>query len=202
MNIADLLYDRLREWSKSETIYFGSRCDPYMPIEEKYGLTRKCLSILNKLGIKTMITTKSDNNLIYRDIDILSNFNTDITVLMGMSNINQIGEGVLSNNIITANKLVDSGISVWGFITPVLPFIMDVDEIIEALNENIPIYLDKLMVEAGTIQAEKIKRFIWQNYPEYDEQYHRIIYENDESYYDEIKCRYANDSRVTMLFGN
>ena len=200
MNIADLLHDRLSTWNKSETIYFGSRCDPYMQIEEKYGLTRKCLSVLNELNISAMITTKADNDLIFRDIDILKNFNADLTVLMGISNINQIGEGALSNNILTANKLVDSGVSVWGFITPVLPYIMDVEEIIKELNTDIPIFLDKLIISPGTIQAKQMTRFIEQNYPEYTEEYNQIIHENDESYFEELSREYADDSRVKILF--
>ena len=199
-NIADLLHDRLAAWNKSETIYFGSRCDPYMQIEEKYGLTRKCLSVLNELSINTMITTKADNNLIFRDIDILTKFSADITVLMGISNINQIGEGALSNNILTANTLIDRGVSVWAFITPVLPYIMDVEEIIEVLNPNIPIFLDKLRIDADTVQADKMKRFIRKNYPEYTEEYDNIIYENDERYFEELMSEYANNSRIKILF--
>ena len=200
VNIADLLHDRLSAWDKSETIYLGSRCDPYMQIEESYGLTRKCLSVLNEMNISTMITTKSDNNLIFRDIDILTNFSTDITVLMGISNINQIEEGALSNNIQTANKLADYGVSVWGFITPVLPFIMDVEEIIEALNPDIPIFIDKLRIEAETVQAKNMKIFVEQNFPEYIGEYHQLINENDERYFDDLVREYANDSRVKILF--
>ena len=200
INIADLLPEKLSTWNKSETIYIGSRCDPYMPLEEKYGLTRKCLSVLNELCIKTMIVTKADNDLIFRDIDILKNFNADLTVLMGLSNINQVGEGILSNNISTANKLNDDGINVWAFITPVLPYIMDVDEIIESLNSNIPVYLDKLGIEPGTLRAKKMMKFIENNYPEFIEDYELIINENDERYFDELIKEYSNDSRVKILF--
>lgn len=199
-NIADLLHGRLNAWDKSETIYFGSRCDPYMQIEEKYGLTRKCLSVLNELSINTMITTKADNNLIYRDIDILKNFSADMTILMGISNINQIGEGALNNNISVSNNLVNNGISVWGFITPVLPYIMDIEEIIEALHEDIPIYLDKLRIEEGTVQADNMMKFIRRYYPEYIKQYNKIIHENDEQYFDELIDEYTNNSRVKVIF--
>ena len=199
-NIADLLYNRLKTWAKSETIYLGSRCDPYMQLEEEYGLTRKCLSVLNDLSISTMITTKADNNLILRDMDILTNFSADITILMGMSHINQIQEGALSNNILTANTLVEKGVPVWGFITPVLPYIMDVEEIIAALHEDIPIFLDKLMIQEDTVQAGNMKIFIAQQYPEYTEQYDKIIHDNDLLYFEELKREYANNSRVKILF--
>ena len=199
-NIADLLNDRLNTWDKTETIYLGSRCDPYMQIEEEYGLTRKCLSVLNELNISTMITTKSDNNLIFRDIDILTKFNADITILMGLTNVNQIGKSVQSNNILTANKLFDNGVSVWGFITPVLPYIMDIEKTITALNENIPIFLDKLRIDSNTIQAKNMQEFIKQHYLKYEEIYDKIINENDESYYDELISKYANNNRIKVLF--
>ncbi|MDR0325301.1 MAG: hypothetical protein LBI19_04295 [Oscillospiraceae bacterium] len=200
INIADLINEKLSSWDKSEIVYIGSRCDPYMQLEEEYGLTRKCLSVLNELGINTMITTKSDNSLIFRDIDILRNFNADITVLMGISNVNQIEEGVQNNNILTANNLVGNGVPVWVFITPVLPYIMDVEEIIDALNADIPIFLDKLRIEADTIQADKLKKFIRQHYPEYIDQYNKVINENDERYYDELTSKYASNSRIKILF--
>jgi DNA repair photolyase len=119
---------------------------------------------------------------------------------MGISNINQIEEGAQSNNILTANNLVDNGVRVWGFITPVLPYIMDVEEIIEALNKDIPVFLDKLMIEADTIQATNMKKFIRQHYPEYIDQYNKIIYENDERYFDELTGKYANNSRIKNSF--
>ena len=200
MNIADLLKGRLATWPKSETIYVGSRCDPYMPIEERYGLTRKCLSILDELSINAMIVTKSDNNLIFRDMDILTSFSAGITVLMGIANISQIGKGALNNNILTANKLYSGGVSVWAFITPVLPYIMDIEKLIGALNADIPIYIDKLRIKADTIQAKNMKRFIRQRYPEYAEKYDKILGGNDESYYDEWIGQYAGNSRVKILF--
>ena len=156
VNIADALKERLASWVKTDEIYIGSRCDPYMQLEEKYGLTRKCLSVLSDLKINTMIVTKSDNNLIFRDIDILCNFGADLTVLLGIANINQIGKGILNDNIRTANKLHESGVPVWVFITPVLPYVMNVEEIISELHGDIPIYLDKLRIKNNTIQSKNI----------------------------------------------
>jgi DNA repair photolyase len=199
VNIAELLNERLKTWLKDETIYLGSRCDPYMQLEENYGLTSKCLSILNNFKINTMITTKSDNELIFKDIDILKNFQAEITVLMGITNINQIGKGKDNKNIQTANKLFNEGIRVWAFITPILPYIMNVDEIISVINPDIPIYLNKLRLE-DTIQIKNTIKFIEQSYPKYTEKYNELIYENNEEYFDEIKRKYSNNKRINILF--
>jgi len=82
---------------KTETVYLGSRCDPYMPLEEEYGLTRKCLLVLDQLRINTMLTTKADCDLIFRDLELLKNFKAEMTILMGMSNINQVGKRTQNN---------------------------------------------------------------------------------------------------------
>jgi len=200
LNIADILKDKLTSWNKKDEIYIGSKCDPYMPIEEKYGLTRKILAALSNLNINTMIATKSDNNLILRDLDILAAFNAEMTVLMGMSNINQISKGGLNNNITVANKLHDNGVVVWAFITPFLPFIMDAENIINKLTPNIPVFFDKLRVGKDTIQADNMKRFISSQYPEYIQQYEEIINNNNEKYYDVLASRYADNNRIKILF--
>ena len=200
INIAELLSDRLGSWNKDETIYFGSKCDPYMQLEERYSLTRKCLEVLNELKINTMITTKSDNRLIFRDIDIIKNFNAEMTVLMGLSNINQIGKGSQNKNILTANELNDNSIEVWAFITPVLPYIMDVEAIISMLNPNIPIFIDKLRIDNDPIREKKMSEFIEKQYPNLKEKYNEIIYENDENYFIELVEKYSNDSIVKILF--
>lgn len=199
-NIAEILHDKLSSWNKKNEIYIGSKCDPYMPIEVKYGLTRKCLAALSELNINTMVATKSDNNLILRDLDILTAFNAEMTVLMGMSNINQINKGVLNNNIVTANKLHENGIVVWVFITPLLPFIMNAEKIINALNPNIPVFLDKLRIEKDTVQANNMKQFISSQYPDYIKHYDEIINNNDESYYDVLVSKYSDNNRIRILF--
>ena len=171
-----------------------------MPLEEEYSLTRKCLLVLDQLRINTMITTKADSNLIFRDIELLKNFKAEMTVLMGMSNMNQVGKETQNNNILAANKLSDNGIAVWAFLTPVLPHIMNVGEIISALNADMPIFLDKLRINANTIQAEKMTRFIERNFPEYIKQHDAIINENDESYFDDLVDTYVDNDRVHILF--
>lgn len=199
-NISETLDTVLEEWPKSTTLYLGSRCDPYMQIEEEYQLTRKCLEILSKWNIPTMITTKSDNGLIFRDIDVLKGFNSQLTVLMGMSNINQISKGADNQNIITANELQKTGIQVWAFITPIFPYIMDTDAMINSLSPDIPISLDKLRIFKDTEQISKLEDFIRKQYPSLMERYVDIIYKNDENYYNNLQNKYKNNPRVKFLF--
>ena len=198
-NIAELLGARLAEWPKEETIYLGSRCDPYMPLEATYQLTRECLAILDELHINTMITTKADTGLIFRDINLLKSFKAELTILMGMSNINQVCKGSQNENVLAANRLHESGVRVWAFITPVLPYIMDVEAMIAAIDPGIPVFLDKLRIVNGAVQT-KMQEFVARRFLEFAEAYNAIIFGGDERYYRDLERKYANDKRVKFLF--
>ncbi|MEM2896998.1 MAG: hypothetical protein QW265_05405 [Candidatus Bathyarchaeia archaeon] len=43
--------------------------DPYQPMEEEYGVTKKCIEVLIKHGFPILIVTKSD--LVLRDLELL-----------------------------------------------------------------------------------------------------------------------------------
>lgn len=202
INIADLLEKRLQDWPKTETIYLGSLCDPYMSIEKEYGLTRKCLEILSKYKIPTMITTKADNDLILRDTELLKNFCADMTVLMGISNMKQLKNeyaGNKNHNIEISNKLHEMGIKVWAFITPVMPYIVSANQMIEEFNKDIPIILDLLRVKKGSIQAMHIKKYINIEYPHLIDKYNEIIDEGSLEYYYDMKEKYKSNKQISFL---
>ena len=203
-NIADMLDEALLSWQgdEIEEIYLGSLGDPYMSIEKDYELTRKCLKVLDKHHIPTMITTKSDNELILRDMDILKNFSSDITVLMGISHMRQLNNaynGLENKNIVLANKLHRMGINVQAFITPIMPHIVPVEDMIKQLDTDNPICVDLLRIEKGTIQAECVKKHIAHHYPHLIKEYDSIIDDGNLEYYYELKERYKNDKRIVFL---
>ena len=55
--------------AKRGTIWFASVCDPYQPIEELYGLTRRSLEVLAGRDFPVVIQTKSAR--VRRDIDVI-----------------------------------------------------------------------------------------------------------------------------------
>lgn len=197
MNISDKLSQHIS--NIDDDIYIGSKCDPYMQLEEKYRLTRRCLEVLSHCKNHVYITTKSDNGLILKDLELLKVFNTSPTVLMGLSNINQACKGRLNASIRIANELRYNGIDVWCFFTPVLPYIMDVDDMVDALDESIPVYFDKLRVMTEGNQDKKILTWINSKFPHYYDEYFKILYEGDISYYKEIYKKYKSSSRFNFL---
>lgn len=200
-NIAEVLK---KQWECGQLgttpLYFGSLSDPYMELEREYRLTRKCLQVLSQSDSKVFINTKSDNGLILEDAELLKSFPTPVTVLMGQSNLNQLDNGENSVTIKVANKLHRQKIQVWVFFAPVLPYVMKLDEMILALDEDIPIYIDKLRVMTGGQQDQKLYSWIKKDYPDYAADYEKLLFHGDESYYEQIVQRYKGDSRIKFLF--
>lgn len=203
LNMPELIKEQLKSWDTRETIYIGSRCDPYMEVERKYELTRKCLIELSKLQIPTMITTKAHYDLIFRDIDILKNYQADLTVLLGLSNVSQLSTFEQSHtikNIEAANRLHEQGIKVWAFITPILPGITNVNKMIESLHNDIPVFLDKLRINKGTIPMEKMLAYVNLKYPKLKAVYEDIINNDQNEYIEALRNTWKNNSRVKFVF--
>jgi len=68
-NFLERLERDLKKADRNKIINMSTSSDPYPPIEEKLGLTRKALELIYKYGFKTLITTKGV--VVVRDADIL-----------------------------------------------------------------------------------------------------------------------------------
>ncbi|WP_162551200.1 SPL family radical SAM protein [Paenibacillus tepidiphilus] len=201
LNIAEILCEELIHWNKEDILYLGSKCDPYMNIDRKYQLTRKCLIELSKLNVKCMVTTKAGSKLIYRDIDIIKPMGDKFTLLLGLSNLEQLKRNdnySLMSNIQTANELHRMGIKVWAFITPILPGITDVDLMINALDKDIPVFLDQ--VRLGKNNRPTIEKYIDTNYPHLASTYKDILNNNIDVYSDQMREKWSIDQRVKFVF--
>ena len=198
INIASILEQQIKD-KIGEDLYIGSKSDPYMNLEEKYCLTRKCLEVLCNYDSHIYITTKADNQLILRDVELFKRFNNNITILLGLSNINQADKGSDNVNIKIANVLKKQGIDVWCFITPYLPYVMNLEQMIAAIDSNIPIHLDKLRVMAEGNQDKKVYKWIQDRYPQYKKEYERILFLDDENYYHDIMEQYCKDKRIVFM---
>lgn len=150
-----------------------------------------------------MITTKAHEGIILRDLDIFKDFQADLTVLVGLSNLNQL-KGVEHSeqieNIQLANHLNQSGVKVWVFITPILPMITDVEKMINRINPDIPVFLDKLRLEKGTVAANMTMAYINTNYPKLKHTYEEIILNDRCDYIDYLRSIYKESERVKFVF--
>lgn len=145
---------------KGELVSVSNSSDPYPRLEQKQGLTRKCLKILAESHCKLQILTKSD--LVTRDIDILQIVpcTVSVTVLTTEDHLSKKLEPnapVSSQRLKAIGTLVDAGIATTVRIDPVIPFVNDdLAEIVEAVAE-----LGVLHVTSSTykVKPDNWKRF-------------------------------------------
>ena len=118
----------------------GSMSDPYMHCEEELGLTRKCLEIICRYGFGAAVQTKSDR--ILRDIDLLEEINrkAKCVVQMTLTTYDDRLCKIIEPNVCNTQRRIEvleamreRNIPAIVWLTPILPFINDTEENIQAI---------------------------------------------------------------------
>ena len=111
--------------AKKGAVWLSSVCDPYQPLEEKYRLTRQCLSILAEAGFPANIQTKM--TLVLRDLDIIEKFER-IEVGMTLSTDDERiarmfepGASPVGERVAALEKIHSRGIRTFAYVGPLLP---------------------------------------------------------------------------------
>lgn len=139
-NAPELLEKALRSKRKKCMIGTGAMCDPYMHCEEKLGLTRRCLEIIDHYEYGVAIQTKSDR--ILRDLDLLKRINekAKCVVQMTLTTYDENLCKTLEPNVCTTKERVEAlkifhenGIPTMVWLSPILPYINDTRENIEGI---------------------------------------------------------------------
>jgi len=198
---------------KPQTIYFGMNTDPYQPVEEKRRYTRQALELLVELGFSACILTKSD--LVLRDIELLQNM-ADCSV--GFSLAFQ-DEGVRSRfepyapsnqrRIAALRKLKEVGVETYVVICPVMPYITDVETLIEDLApiaDTIWIYPLRMRLESDR-NWQNVLSTLSEDFPDLTEQYRRVAFGRDHPYWLDLRCvleeiRSKRGSNLRIELGN
>ena len=139
-NAIELLTDALQRKRNKCMIGTGSMTDPYMPLEEKLGMTRKAIETVLRYGFGFTVITKSP--LILRDLELLQAINAKAKCVVQMTlttyndNLCKILEpnvAVTSERFTVLKTLRDAGISTVVWLAPILPFINDTVENLEGI---------------------------------------------------------------------
>ena len=139
-NAPELLEQALRRKRKKCMIGTGAMSDPYLHLEEKLCLTRRCLELVDEYGFGLAIQTKSDR--ILRDLDLLKSINrkTKCVVQMTLTTYDESLCRILEPNVSTTTerfaalmKLKEAGIPTVVWLCPILPFLNDTAENINRL---------------------------------------------------------------------
>jgi DNA repair photolyase len=140
VNAPELLEKALRSKRKKCMIGTGAMSDPYLHEEQRRGLTRKCLELIEHYGFGLAIQTKSDR--ILRDLDLLKRINkkAKCVVQMTLTTFDDDLCKILEPHVCTTSQRVavlktlkEAGIPTIVWMTPILPFINDTEENITGL---------------------------------------------------------------------
>ncbi len=139
VNADKLLTQALQRMRKRYTIGTGAMSDPYMPIEEKYRLTRKCLEIIDFYGMRAHVSTKS--NLILRDVDVLERIaKRYVSIAMTVTTMDEKLAGFIEPAAPSPKERMEAvgilnslGIKTGLLLMPQLPYLMEDREHLESI---------------------------------------------------------------------
>ncbi len=139
-NSLELLEEALRRKRTKCMIGTGSMSDPYMPLEQELGYTRRALELIAKYRFGATLITKSD--LVLRDLDLLQQIHrqTKAVVQMtlttaddGLCRVIEPGVCTTSRRVEVLKELQRAGIPAVVWMTPILPYINDTRQNIQSL---------------------------------------------------------------------
>ena len=187
INCPELLEKELKK-NKAGHIWLSSVCDCYMPLEGKLKLTKKILEVINNSPHKNKfsleILTKS--SLVKRDFDLLKKLNVELGCSLNTLNkeVSKIIEPFASSPRERINVLKEAkkqGLRVFGFISPVLPGITNLEELFKELSFCEYVWVELLNTRKYIL--DKFMPFIKENFPEEIKDFEFAL-KNPEKYYE------------------
>jgi len=124
INAPDLLRLEISKKRRGR-VWVSGVCDPYQPLEEKYGLTRRCLEILRQHNWPVIIQTRSP--LVLRDMDIIKEareFEVGLTITTADDETRKLFEPnapPIGDRISTLDEFHRAAVRTYAMIAPILP---------------------------------------------------------------------------------
>jgi DNA repair photolyase len=140
INAPEILESELKRWKNVSIlpVMISSATDAYQYAEAKFGITKRCIQVLQQYQIPFYVFTKS--SLIERDLDLFRNYNDNCFIVWSITTVDEkikriIEPGTPPTTRIfdTIRKFVDSGINCCVNIDPIIPFITDSQEHIRSI---------------------------------------------------------------------
>lgn len=170
---------------QNKTIFLSSVTDPYLSFEKEYLITRSILEEIKNSNCKLIITTKS--SLILRDLDILKQIK-NLTICISINTIDEKFKNdmdkasSIKERIKTLKILHENNISTVAFISPIFPYIINIEDIVKATKY----YVDEYWFENLKLRGEykkDILNYIKNNYKKLYPKYLDIYFNENMSYF-------------------
>ncbi len=148
-------------------VFMSSVSDAYQPIERELELTQKVLENMDK-NIELSILTKSD--LVLRDIDILKKFKKidvgfTINSFSGKEKEMFEPDSPANQERIKAMKVLKkNGIKTYTFVSPIIPGLINIEEIIEQTRDYTDYYWFEVLNLRGA--GKEFTELLEREYPE------------------------------------
>ncbi len=129
LNLKSEIVDMVKEIGLKMPVMLSDCTDPYQPLEEKYGITRRCLEVLSEHGFPLLIVTKSD--MVVRDLDIFKRTSTVVSITIttlreDLASLIEPAAPPPEDRFTALKRIADEGI----------PTIVRIDPIIPSLNSD------------------------------------------------------------------
>jgi len=116
------------------TVWVSGVCDPYQPLEERYGLTRRCLATLVRERWPVRVQTRSP--LVVRDLDIFTgaeDLEVGLTVTTADDRVRRLFEPrapAIGERLHALEELHGAGVRTFAMIAPMLPGVHGLAELL------------------------------------------------------------------------
>ncbi len=174
---------------KGKKLIIGTVTDPYLPQEEMFRRTERLLKELEVFDGEVIIQTKS--KLVLRDIPLLKKLkNPNIVISLSVFEeevASELEGGVsVKERLDTLEALHKNGIKTTLSVSPIFPWITDLQKIIDA-GRN---FVDEFWFAGLELYSDfkgKVLKFIDNKFPDLREMYGKMYFEGDTSYWEKIK---------------
>lgn len=190
INSPELLEKELLK-AKPGHIWLASVTDCYNPIEGKYKLTRQILETIANSKAKNNFTIEilTKSALVKRDFDLLKKLNAELGFSVNTLNekVSRIIEPLASSpreRIKALKEAKEKGIKIYGFISPVLPGITNLEEIFKELSFCGYVWVEILNLKKSVL--DRLMPVIKENFPDKVKEFEYAI-NNKEEYYEKVR---------------
>ncbi|MCX7881403.1 MAG: radical SAM protein [Patescibacteria group bacterium] len=149
INAAELLKNELKKLYKRlktrnfGSIFFSSVTDPYLGLESKYQLTRKCLGVLVDFNYQGEVSILTKSPLVLRDVDFFKKIKkTEIGMTITslndqVSRFLEVKAPAVSLRFQALEKLSKEGLSTYAFVGPILPYLVNKEKEIKNILDKL-----------------------------------------------------------------
>ena len=139
-NAPEILERELASWkgARVDPVMVSSATDAYQPAELRYGLTRRCVQVLQKYGVPYYVFTKSA--IIERDLELHARYSENCFIVWSITTCNEQirrivepGTPPAARIFETIEKFASAGVPCGVNVDPIMPLVTDSDGELEAV---------------------------------------------------------------------